>query len=246
MHKSTSLSLWDKRLPPHIVSFSCLLLGSMVQNAQAAAPANIYMKPISPEGMEDIEADLKAEKMDQLLTRMRQMQFTEEDIDLLMAQGSSKEEEARNSILKRVYSVGFAHHENCQKLMDGERYDEATNACILSGHMHPSNPINTYAMSHLLSLTGNEAASFTVLNHALACVENQRVDAGGDPEITKILRIPTVILLGAITGAMTSGASLSVVTGAAKSDVPALGYAGTYAFANVLLTIAGTIIVALA
>ena len=45
---------------------------------------------------------------------------------------------------------------------------------------------------------------------------------------------------------MTSGASLSVVTGAAKSDVPALGYAGTYAFANVLLTIAGTIIVALA
>jgi putative transport protein len=62
----------------------------------------------------------------------------------------------------------------------------------------------------------------------------------------KILRIPPVILLGAITGAMTSGASLSVVTGAAKSDVPALGYAGTYAFANVLLTIAGTIIVALA
>ena len=71
MHKSTSLSR-DKRLPPHIVFFSCLLLGSMVQTAQAAAPANIYMKPISPEGMEDIEADLKAETMDQLLTRMRQ------------------------------------------------------------------------------------------------------------------------------------------------------------------------------
>lgn len=61
----------------------------------------------------------------------------------------------------------------------------------------------------------------------------------------KLLRLPPVILFGAIPGAMTSGAALSVVTSAAKSDVPALGYAGTYAFANVLLTIAGTIIVAL-
>ncbi len=44
---------------------------------------------------------------------------------------------------------------------------------------------------------------------------------------------------------MTSGASLSVVTGAAKSSVPALGYTGAYAFANVLLTICGSIILVL-
>jgi putative transport protein len=41
---------------------------------------------------------------------------------------------------------------------------------------------------------------------------------------------------------MTSGASLSVVTSAARSDVPALGYTGAYAFANVLLTVVGSLI----
>jgi putative transport protein len=49
-------------------------------------------------------------------------------------------------------------------------------------------------------------------------------------------------LLGGITGSMTSGASLSVVTKAANSSIPSLGYTGAYAFANVLLTIAGSII----
>ncbi len=41
---------------------------------------------------------------------------------------------------------------------------------------------------------------------------------------------------------MTSGASLSVVTKAAYSSVPSLAYTGAYAFANVLLTVAGGII----
>ena len=41
---------------------------------------------------------------------------------------------------------------------------------------------------------------------------------------------------------MTSGASLSIVTGEARSLLPALGYTGAYAFANVLLTIAGSVI----
>jgi putative transport protein len=58
----------------------------------------------------------------------------------------------------------------------------------------------------------------------------------------KVLRIPPILLFGGITGSMTSGASLAVVTAAAKSPVPALGYTGAYAFANVLLTIAGSII----
>ena len=44
---------------------------------------------------------------------------------------------------------------------------------------------------------------------------------------------------------MTSTPALSIVQSAARSPVPALGYAGTYALANVLLTIAGTIIMVL-
>jgi putative transport protein len=61
----------------------------------------------------------------------------------------------------------------------------------------------------------------------------------------KVLGIEPVLLFGAVTGAMTSGAALSIVTGAAKSDAPALGYTGTYAFANVLLTVAGSVILLL-
>ena len=38
---------------------------------------------------------------------------------------------------------------------------------------------------------------------------------------------------------------ISIVNDAAKSDVPALGYAGTYTFANVILTSAGTFIMTL-
>ena len=58
----------------------------------------------------------------------------------------------------------------------------------------------------------------------------------------KVLKIHPVLLFGAITGSMTSGASLSVVTKAANSSMPSLGYTGAYAFANVLLTVAGSII----
>ncbi|PLW88002.1 hypothetical protein C0029_05435 [Halioglobus japonicus] len=54
-----------------------------------------------------------------------------------------------------------------------------------------------------------------------------------------LLKLNPAILMGALTGAMTSGASLSVVTAQAKSTVPAIGYAGTYAFGNVLLMVAG-------
>jgi putative transport protein len=58
----------------------------------------------------------------------------------------------------------------------------------------------------------------------------------------KVLKIHPVLLLGGITGSMTSGASLSVVTKAANSSMPSLGYTGAYAFANVLLTVAGSVI----
>ena len=62
----------------------------------------------------------------------------------------------------------------------------------------------------------------------------------------KVLRFNPALAFGAVTGAMTSGAALSIVCKEADSDVPALGYTGTYAFANVLLTIAGTVVLALA
>ena len=48
----------------------------------------------------------------------------------------------------------------------------------------------------------------------------------------KILKLNPVLLLGGITGSMTSGASLSIVTKAAQSSVPAPGYTGAYAFAS--------------
>ena len=60
-----------------------------------------------------------------------------------------------------------------------------------------------------------------------------------------VLKISPVLLMGGITGSMTSGASLKIVTSEAKSSIPALGYTGAYAFANVLLTIAGSLIMRL-
>ena len=60
----------------------------------------------------------------------------------------------------------------------------------------------------------------------------------------KILKLNAAEALGGVTGAMTSGAALSVVTDVAKSSAPALGYTGAYAFANVILTLAGTLIMA--
>ncbi len=58
---------------------------------------------------------------------------------------------------------------------------------------------------------------------------------------TFVLKLNPALLLGSLTGAMTSTPALAAVQQAARSSMPALGYAGTYAFANVLLTIAGTL-----
>ena len=56
------------------------------------------------------------------------------------------------------------------------------------------------------------------------------------------MRMNAALLLGAITGSMTSTAALRQVNSRAKSTLPMLGYVGTYAFANVLLTVAGGVI----
>ena len=57
-----------------------------------------------------------------------------------------------------------------------------------------------------------------------------------------VFKMNAALLLGAVTGAMTSTAALQQVRSQANSAVPALGYVGTYAFANVLLAFAGGLI----
>jgi putative transport protein len=62
---------------------------------------------------------------------------------------------------------------------------------------------------------------------------------------TLVLKMNPMLLLGALTGAMTSTPALNVLNDMSKSTVPALGYAGTYTFANVFLTIGGALIITL-
>jgi putative transport protein len=59
-----------------------------------------------------------------------------------------------------------------------------------------------------------------------------------------VLKLPPVLLMGALTGAMTSGPALSLLIAEAKSSAPALGYTGTYAFSSIFMTIIGTLIMA--
>ena len=61
----------------------------------------------------------------------------------------------------------------------------------------------------------------------------------------KMLRMNPLMLLGSITGAMTSGGALNVINAQSKSTIASSGYTGAYAFANVLLTIAGAVIILL-
>jgi len=61
----------------------------------------------------------------------------------------------------------------------------------------------------------------------------------------KVLRMNPLMLLGTIVGAMTSGGALSVINSQSKSTVASIGYTGAYAFANILLTVAGALIILL-
>jgi putative transport protein len=58
-----------------------------------------------------------------------------------------------------------------------------------------------------------------------------------------VFRFHDAILLGAVSGARTTTASLGMVTDRAQSQVPALGYTVTYAIGNTLLTIWGMVII---
>jgi putative transport protein len=57
------------------------------------------------------------------------------------------------------------------------------------------------------------------------------------------LRLHPVILMGALTGAATSTPALLAVTRQAGSPLPSVGYAGTYAFASVILAVTGGLLV---
>ena len=61
----------------------------------------------------------------------------------------------------------------------------------------------------------------------------------------KVLRMNPLMLLGTITGAMTSGGALNVINSQSRNTIASIGYTGAYAFANVLLTIAGAVIIVL-
>lgn len=58
-----------------------------------------------------------------------------------------------------------------------------------------------------------------------------------------ILKMNRALLFGALVGARTCAPAMDMINEYARSSIPALGYAGTYAIANVLLTLAGTFII---
>ena len=58
----------------------------------------------------------------------------------------------------------------------------------------------------------------------------------------RVQKMNPLMLLGTITGAMTSGGALSVINAQSNSSIANIGYTGSYAFANVLLTVAGAVI----
>ena len=58
-----------------------------------------------------------------------------------------------------------------------------------------------------------------------------------------MLKIHPVILIGALCGRQASTPALNAVTLAAGSNVPVLGYTVPYTIANILLTLAGPVVV---
>jgi putative transport protein len=60
-----------------------------------------------------------------------------------------------------------------------------------------------------------------------------------------VFRIHDAILLGSVSGARTTTASLGLVCDRAQSQIPALGYTVTYAVGNTLLTIWGMVVILL-
>lgn len=60
-----------------------------------------------------------------------------------------------------------------------------------------------------------------------------------------VLKMNPAIAFGATCGGLTSTLALGAITKLAKSDAPAMGDVGVYAFANIVLTVAGQLIMLL-
>ena len=58
-----------------------------------------------------------------------------------------------------------------------------------------------------------------------------------------ILKMNRAMLFGAIIGARTCAPAMDIINDYTKSTIPALGYAGTYTIANILMTLAGTMFI---
>lgn len=91
------------------------------------------------------------------------------------------------------------------------------------------------------------------INHGLSAIGGQMLLSGLIVSLVPViicfifgayvLRMNRALLFGAIMGARTCAPAMEIISDTARSNIPALGYAGTYAIANVLLTLAGTLIV---
>ncbi|KAB7897007.1 transporter [Rouxiella sp. S1S-2] len=91
------------------------------------------------------------------------------------------------------------------------------------------------------------------INHGLGAVGGQMLVSGLIVSLVPVvicfifgayvLRMNRALLFGAIMGARTCAPAMEIISDTARSNIPALGYAGTYAIANVLLTLAGTLMV---
>lgn len=62
---------------------------------------------------------------------------------------------------------------------------------------------------------------------------------------TLVLKMNRALLLGAIAGAMANTPGMAAISEDSRSSIPAIGYAGTYVFANIFFTIVGSILVRL-
>jgi putative transport protein len=60
-----------------------------------------------------------------------------------------------------------------------------------------------------------------------------------------VFKMNRALLFGAIIGARTCAPAMDIVNEYARSTIPALGYVGTYAIANILMTLAGTLLIIL-
>lgn len=97
------------------------------------------------------------------------------------------------------------------------------------------------AGSTILSVLRESGLSLVITGFAVMLVPT----AAGLVVGGMLMRMNPVLLLGGLTGAMTSTAAMRVVCSESKSNAAALGYAGAYALANVVLAVAGYLIVRL-